>query len=637
MSNSSSSSISTTTVNGREVVSGLSSGIDVDSIVQKTMTAEKWKLYKLQQQQQLAEWRQDAYRTIISDIKTFSDKYLNLTSSSNILSTKNLQKFAVSSTNSSAVTAAADTTAVAGSHKVTVSQLATTASYGSSQLSKAVQGTTAADFAAAAGKSFVISVDGTKRTVTVDTTVTDVDSLQDAIDTAVGEGKVVVGTDSDTGALTFAAADDSGVQTIALSSPSTSSNNALNALGFGTGAVLSNRISTSDTLETISSQLETALTFNADGQVDLAINSVSFTFDKSATLSEVMTEINQSSAGATMKYDSLTGKLVLSAKETGAGSTLAVSETDSNFMTAMLGTYTDGVDAKLTLDGQTITRSSNSVTVDGVAYSLQAVTSEAVTIGVTQDVDSVYDTISGFVDAYNTLIDTINSALSEEYDYDYPPLTDDQKEEMTETEITKWEAKAKKGLLRNDSLMQNLVSEMRSALITSVSGVATSLSAIGITTSTYSEKGKLHIDEDTLQAAIADDPEAVTNLFTQQSASYSGTVSVRTLTASQQQLRMKEEGLAYRIYDIVQKNISTIRDSGGNKGLMLLKAGIEDDTSESSNSYTTSINDYQDKIDAENDRLDDLEESLYTKYTAMETYLSQLSSQFSALSSFLST
>lgn len=634
---SSSSSISTTTVNGREVVSGLSSGIDVDSLVQKTITAEKWKLYKLQQQQQLAEWRQDAYRTVISNIKAFSDKYLNLASSSNILSTKNLQKFAVSSTNSSAVTATAGTTAVAGSHKVAVSQLATAATYSSSQLSQDVQGTTAADFTAATGKSFVISLDGTTRTVTLDAAVTDVDSLQDVIDTAVGEGKVVVGTDSDTGALTFTAAESSGVQTIAISSPSTSSNSALSALGFGTGAVLSNRISTSSTLETISSQLGTALTFNADGQVDLSINGVSFAFDKSATLSEVMTEINQSSAGAAMKVDSLSGKLILSATQTGAGNTLVVSETDSNFMTAMLGNYTTGVDAKLTLDGQALTRSSNSVTVDDVTYSLQATTSEAVTISVTQDVDSIYDTISGFVDAYNTLIDTMNSTLSDEYDYDYPPLTADQKEEMTEDEITNWETKAKKGILKNDSLMQNLVSEMRAALMTSVSGVSTSLSAIGITTSTYSEKGKLHIDEATLKAAIADDPEGVTSLFTQQSASYSGTVTVRGLTASQQQTRMKEEGLAYRIYDLVQKNISTIRDSSGNKGLMLLKAGMADDTSETDNSYSTSIEDYENKIDAENDRLDELEESLYTKYTAMETYLSQLSSQFSVLSSFTSS
>lgn len=640
MSSSSSSTISTTTVNGRQVVSGLSSGIDVDSIVKKTITAQKWKLYKLQQQQQLATWRQEAYRSIISDITAFSNKYFNLTSSSNLLSTKNLQKYTVSSTNSSAVTATAGTTASVGSHKLTVSQLATSAVRTSASIpSKAVQGTTAADFTAAVGKSFVIDVDGTTKTITINSSITDAASLQDTIDAAVGEGKVAVSTDADTGGLIFTAVADSGVQKITLSAPaSTGSSSALSDLGFGSGAVLSNRISTSDTLATLASQLNTELTFNSDGEVDLTINGVNFTFDKSSTLSEVMTEINQSTtAGVTMKYDELSGKLTLTANATGAGNTLVLSESDSNFMSVFLGQATAGQDAKLTLDGQALTRSSNSVTVDGITYALQDTTSEAVTIGVARDTDGIYDTIASFVSDYNTLIASLNSTISEEYDSDYPPLTDDQKADMSEDEITAWEKKAKVGILKNDSLIQNIVSNMRTALIDSISGVTTSLSAIGITTSTYSEKGQLHIDETKLKAAIADDPEGVTSLFTQQSTSYSGTTAVRALNSSERQTRYKEEGLAYRLYDILQDNISTIRDSGGNKGLMLLKAGIENDTSDTSNSYSTEINKYKEKIDAEEDRLDDEEERLYTKYSAMETYLSQLSAQFAALSSFTSS
>lgn len=635
---SSSSTLTSTTVNGRQVISGLSSGIDVDSMVQSTLSAEKWKLNKLQQQEQLTEWRQTAYRSIISSIQSFTTKYFDLTSSTSILSTKNLQKFTTSSTNSSAVTATAGTTASAGSHKLTVSQLATAATLTSSnQVTKSVQGTAAADFTAASGSSFVISLDGTAKTVTLNSSVTDLDSFQTLIDEAVGAGKVTVSTDNSTGALVIDAASDSGVQAITISAPATSSNSALSALGFGSDAVLSNRLSTSSTLDSIASQLSTELTFNSDGQVDITINGVNFTFDKSSTLSEVMTEVNQGNAGARLSYDELSGKFSLTADSTGAGNTLAVSESDSNFLTVFLNKNTAGQDAKLTLDGQTLTRSTNSVNVDGITYSLKDTTTEAVTIGIEQDVDGIYDTISNFVTDYNALIDTINSTISEEYDSDYPPLTDDQKEEMTDDEIENWEAKAKVGILRNDSLMQNFVTNMRSALMDSVSGVSTNLSAIGITTSTYSEKGKLHIDEDKLRTAIADNPEGVTNLFTQQSTSYSGTTTVRALTSAQRQTRYKEEGLSYRIYDILQDNISTIRDSSGNKGLMLLKAGTENDTSDTENSYSKELDKYSDKIEAEKDRLDDEEDRLYEKYTAMETYLNQLSSQFSALSSFTSS
>lgn len=635
---SSSSTVTSTTVNGRQVISGLSSGIDVDSMVKATLSAEKWKLNKLKQQQQLTEWRQTAYRSIISDIQSFTAKYFDLTSSSSLLSTKNLQKFTVNSTNSSAVTASAGTTAAVGSHKLTVSQLATATSRTSSNpLSKNVQGTEAADFSSVAGKSFVLTLDGTAKTVTLDSGVTDIDSLQTALDDAVGAGKVAVTTDSSSGALVISAVDDSGVQAISLSAPSGSTSSALSALGFGTGAILSNRLSTSDTLATIAGQLNTELTFNSDGQVALTINGVDFTFDQSATLGEVISEVNQSSAGATLKFDALSGKLTLTASSTGAGNTLAISETDSNFLMAFLDQSTAGQDAKLTLDGQALTRSTNTVTVDGVTYTLKDTTNEAVTIGVEQDIDGIYDSIKSFVEDYNTLIDTINSKISEEYDSDYAPLTDDQKDEMSDDEIEKWETKAKVGVLRNDSLLQNFVTNMRTALMESVSGVSTSLSAIGITTSTYSEKGKLHIDEETLRSAIQNNPDGVTSLFTQQSSSYSGTTIVRTLSSSQRQTRYQEEGLAYRLYDILQDNISTIRDSSGNKGLMLLKAGTENDTSATNNSYSTLLDKYSDQIDAEQDRLDDEEERLYTKYTAMETYLNQLSAQFSALSSFSSS
>lgn len=635
MATTSSGTVTTTTVYGQSRLTGLSSGLDVDSIVEQLMTAEKNKLNKLKQQEQLATWRQEAYRSVITKLKTFTDEYFDISSSTSMLSQKNYRKFQVASSDS-AVSAATNSSATAGSHTITVSQLATAATRtGSAALSKDVQGTAEADYAAAAGKSFTISLDGTDYTVSLDSAVTDAVALQSAIDDAVGEGKLTVSTLSSE-ALTITSAADSGVQKITLSAPE-SGDSALSDLGFGTDAVLSNRISPTDTLETLADQFNTALTFNADGQVDITINGVNFTFDKADTLSEVMEEINDSDAGVTMKYDELSGKLVLTADNTGAGAMIVTSETDSNFLAVALDEATAGQDAKLTVDGVSLTRSSNSVTVDGVIYSLNETTSEAVTVSLQQDVDGIYENIENFVTDYNALLDTINGLLSEDYDLDYPPLTDAQKEEMTDDEIANWETQAKTGLLEDDPILQTMLDKLRSALMSSVSCTSLDLAEIGITTSSYDEKGKLHIAADTLMQAIQDDPEEVMNLFAKQSPSHPGTSTVRGLTAAQRTVRYGEEGIAYRLYDILQDNIGTIRDSSGNKGFLLEKAGMESDASVADNSLTDLLQELSEKIEKEEDRLDDKADSLYAKYTNLETYINQMNAQLAALTSSTSS
>lgn len=49
------------------------------------------------------------------------------------------------------------------------------------------------------------------------------------------------------------------------------------------------------------------------------------------------------------------------------------------------------------------------------------------------------DKIKSFITDYNALLGKINTKLYEKYDKTYQPLTDDQKKDMSETQITKWE------------------------------------------------------------------------------------------------------------------------------------------------------------------------------------------------------
>ena len=643
---SSSSSINTyTTSSGSTAISGLASGIDTASLVDELVDAESTKLDSLKQQVKVAEWKQEAYRDIIDDLSTFVDTYFSSTSSSSLIKAANYLQFDVTSSDASAVTATAGVSAEAGSHTIEVTQLATAETISSnSTLSADITGSSEANFTSAVGESFVITVDGTDYTVTLDSSVADADSLQDAVDTAVGSGKVTVGTTTvdSTSVLTFTAATDSGVTSLSIAD--STSNGALSNLGVASTDVTSNRITEDSTLSEISAQLDKAMTFVAnstsgDNEVTFSINGTSFTFTEDETLGDVIDAVNAADCGATLKYDELTDKLVLTADDTGAGDMLTVTDSDdSTFASSLLGgTAVAGKDAIMVYDGTKVTRSSNSIKLDGVTYKLSDVTIDEVTVDIEQDTDAVYDLVSNFVDAYNTLIESINDKLDENYDSDYLPLTEDQEAEMSDTEIEKWNAKAKTGLLEGDDTLSDMLRNFRVALMDSVSGSSLSLSEIGITSGTYDENGKLYIDEDALKAAIEDDASAVQALFSQKSTSYPANSSVRTMSSDERSTRYDEEGIALRFYDILSDYVSTSTDSAGNKGRLLELAGMDSDGSDTDNSLTKKITDYEERIEKEEDRLDTLRERWEAKFSAMEDAIEQMNSQSSYIDSIMSS
>ena len=619
-------------------ITGLVSGLDTDTLVEELMAAERIPLEKLQQKKQLAEWKMDAYREITSALRIFNDKYFDyLNPGTNMLSQSTYIQYSAASSDTSVVSVTASSSAEAGAHTMIVNNLATAAAYKSaSSVTKAITAAAAADFDAAAGKSFTLNVDGTATTITVDESITDMDRLQAAIDKAVGSGKVKV-TDTNgggTGYLVFDTVEDSGVSSITLSE---GTDGALSSLGFSSDASLTNRLSTSDTLETISGKMKNSITFDGNGKILFEINGTSFEFEKTTTLSAMLKTINNSDAGVTMKYNSNSDTFSITARDTGAGDKIKISESAGTFFaSAGITSYTEGEDAEVILDGEKLTRSSNSITQDGVTYKLQKESSEEQTITVSMDTDAIYDQITAFVNDYNALIDTISDKVEEEYDRDYLPLTDAEKEEMTEEEIELWEKRAKTGLLENDETLENLLYNMRRALYESVSGVGSSLTVIGITTTrNYEDGGKLEIDADVLKEAIENDPEDVMNLFSKQSETYSGTTNVRTLTSSERSVRTSEEGLAYRLYDLIQDNISTLRDNNGNKGILLAKAGTTGDASQYSNQLYDQITEYEEDIEAMLDRLEDKEDYYYGKFSVMETYINNMNSQIAALQSYL--
>ncbi len=277
--------------------------------------------------------------------------------------------------------------------------------------------------------------------------------------------------------------------------------------------------------------------------------------------------------------------------------------------------YTAGTDAKFTFNGVETSRSTNTFTVEGITLKLTEVSAlkedgsyEETIISTSRDVDSIVDGITSFVEAYNSMISEINELLNEDASYkDYAPLTDAQKAEMTETEITNWEAKTSEGLLRNDSTLTSFLSALRTAMYSTPSGSSLAIYSIGIdTTSDYNDGGKLEIDEAKLREMIEADPDGVAELFT------------------------GENGLSSTISGICSAYANT---SSGSQGLLVQTAGYEGTSSDTNNTISNNLSSMQSTIDSLKMRFEQEEARYWAQFTAMETAMSTYNTVYSMLMS----
>jgi len=651
----------------------MASGMDTEQIISNLMKIERLPLDRLYQKKQLAEWKRDQYRDVINLIRSLKDEYFDVLKPANyMLSSSAYKKFSAVSSDSSVVTASASANAAAGTYEIVVKQLATAAEARSANpVSGQIQGETSiskVDLNNFIGKKIVVTLDGVTRTITIgnfndrperqegseiEKLVWKLqDELQANLDDAFGEGKInveikdIISSGEDGEIITFKTEFQTSNGATKLTLNSAASEDGLSLLGISNGA--SNRLNTSESLGSLVSRVlgENAQIFDDDGNLKFSINSQEFTFSKSTSISSMLSTINSNAdAKVNIRYDELTGNFVLTAKQLGAGSTLEIKDSESGFLKKVLGIDIEGVvpgkDAEVEIgmvgekEKTLVTRSSNSFTVNGITYNLQkADLNTTITIKVEADVDGIYETITGFVNKYNEMIEKINSKLSEKYDSNYLPLTDEQKEAMKEKDIELWEQKAKTGLLRNDSILEKMISDLRRALYDSIEGVGIHLTSIGITTGSYEQKGKLIVDEQKLKEAIRNNPDGVMELFSKKSEKYSYS---RTMSSEERAIWYKESGLAHRIYGIIEDNISTFRDKDGRKGLLLEKAGIQGDASEYSNLIYKEIKEYESSISKLYEKLVQKENNYFRKFAAMEEALNSMYSQSNWLYAQLSS
>lgn len=363
------------------------------------------------------------------------------------------------------------------------------------------------------------------------------------------------------------------------------------------------------------------------------------------TVKQLMDKITEETSGEVkLTYSELTGSLTLKTSKIGldetAGSGLTVSVNDSSNILQNLGFSTPisdvkGTNAKvkITPPGSTtatpVEKSSNDFSIDGVNYSL---IKEGTTNGVNIATSSqkTYDKIKGFIEKYNELVEKVSSKTGENKQYKYLPLSDEQKKEMSEDEIKQWETKAKVGLLKGDSSLDNMLTSMRRAFFDEVKDAGISLSEIGLSTSPdITQRGKIIINEVKLKSAIETKGEKLIELFTKESTTHSSYNP--NADSVERSKRNEEQGIFQRISDILQDYTRTTRSSDGKKGILIERAGIKGDTTEFKSLLSEEIIKKDAKINEMIKNLAVRENSFYLRFSKLETAMNKLNSQSSWL------
>lgn len=381
------------------------------------------------------------------------------------------------------------------------------------------------------------------------------------------------------------------------------------------------------------------LSFNYKDSNGVAKISAPITISKDATISQLMDSINQGTSGAVkLNFSELTRKFSIESLQIGESAVLNVTEAGGKNILATLnlnGAVTPGIDANVNITppgtgavATAVKKSGNTFSIDGINYTLSKLGTNNISVG--GNSQKAYDKIKGFIDKYNELVDKVGQKTDEKKQYKYVPLTDDQKKDMKEDEIKQWEIKAKEGLLKGDSSLQNMLTSMRSAFYEGVEGAGISLSEIGLSTSAdTSQRGKIIIDETKLKTAIETRGDQVANLLTKSSTTHDSYSA--DYTSGERNIRNKEEGIFQRINDILKDYTRTTRDTSGKKGILLEKAGIKGDMSEFKSSLSEDIIKKDEKINEMIKSLAARENKFYLQFSKLEVAMNKLNSQSSWL------
>lgn len=339
-------------------------------------------------------------------------------------------------------------------------------------------------------------------------------------------------------------------------------------------------------------------------------------------------------AGMNASFDANQDRLFLSSSLSGTANSFQLSATDSDGAdaNALLGRLgldalnADGTkvnpasttsvlaaatDSEVIYNGASIKSSSNSISVNGLKLTLKGSDeNQTISLNVTKDTQAAYEMVKKFIKSYNEVLKEINTLYNAASSKGYDPLTDEEKEAMTEDQITKWETKIKDSILRRDSTLGSLADVMRSTMMSNIEidGKKYALSNYGIQTSTdYTERGLLHIygdtedpvyafENDKLNKALEEDPDKVIKVLS---------------------------GISKKLYDEMYDKMKSIPNVRSALTFYNDKLMVEEQRR------------YTKQIDLQEKKLTELENKYYKQFSEMEKAMSKMQSQSNQLAAMM--
>ena len=636
-------------------MTGMMSGMDTESIIQELVAAKRTKVDDVKKKQTKLEWKQDAWKELNTKLKNLQSKYLN-----NMRFSTAYMKKTTKVSNSSAVSVITGENAVNGVQSLQVEQLARTAYLTGAEMKSAKGSLTAlsklSDLTGGesiAGSGQIKIQAGSKEvsmTITADTTISDVmNQLKDAglnanfdekqqrlFISAKESGEAndfsIVGLDANGQAALSALGISTGLDAAARAEyqkwadyvGSTDTETAENMkalyqaeLDKSVEGYLTSYKELTSSIESLQKDLEAATDEESKASIQKIID------QRKEQLAEIEKNINVTPTtdeeGNTTYTAVATDALIEKIRQPyvdRANYAKKVVEGKVNISASDGSSKIDGQDAIINLNKAKFTNSTNVFEINGLTLTALSETKagEDVTITTQDDTDGIYDMIKNFLKEYNSIINEMDKLYNADSASKLEPLTDDEKDALSDKEVEKYEKKIKDALLRRDS---NL-SSIRTAFTTTMSSGVTVdgkkmyLSDFGIDTLGYfnaadNEKNAYHIDgdpddentsgnADKLKALISSDPDTVVSFFSSLS---------RELYSSMDKLSSAVEG--YRSYGSFYDDKK-------------MKSDYAD--------YTTKIAELEEKVN-------DYEDKWYSKFSKMETALAKMQSNSSAISSLL--
>lgn len=646
-------------------MTGLASGLDTESMVKELVKASSTKVDSVTKEKQKAEWKKEAWQDLNTKLYNF---YKSELSALRLPSTYNKKSTKVSDDSKVSVSAGTGTTL--GTHTISVKQIASSAYLTGANIKSgnakyntiadATSTTNFADMKDANGDS--LNLEGQTIRLTADQ-----EGIPTVEYTLGGSGENSVANIDELNAKLAADDNFKGLQASIQDGKITFTNSSLTkaedgtesgkafiieADALGSNGIVDFKADEESGKVTSLSGIDTKqqVEFGAsdiNGRTKLSdigikvgtsffINDKEFTVDENTTINDFTSGLSK--LGVSASFDAGQGRFYINSSKGGAANDFTISSTDADALETLgLGSAAKKVDAQdaiIEYNGVEYRNDSNQFSINGMTINAKGVTGNynketgeftndspiSVTVG--NDTDGIYNSIKSFVNKYNELVDEMNKLYNAEKT-DYDPLTEEEKSSLSDNQIEKWEEKAKSGLLRRDSTIGSLLSNMRTILnkavtVTNEDGTTTqySLASLGIVTgSDWSEGGKLHIlgDEDDeayssetnkLREALESKPEIFSKVFANGDNG--------------------SDGIGKQMYDYMVKAMKKTSTSHA--------LTFYDDIT-----MDEQIDDYDDKIEELNKKLSDLEDKYYDQFAKMESAMAKLQQQQSYLASLMGT